>query len=203
MSINLRHPLPGAPLTAHFGYRPGFTENGIYIPPMLHNGTDFGAPAGTLIRAAHAGRVSYVGWDDLGGGWMVKVSAARFSTLYLHMREPSPLVRPGDAVRAGQGIGYVGMSGTATGPHLHFMLRLNGMDVNPYPYITATPPEEDEMSKAQYDAIMFQLGEIRKEQSKARQVTTWIKKRLGGSVKDGGTVTGLIRDAEAKTKPSA
>ena len=75
------------------------------------------------------------------------------------------------------------------------------MLVNPYPYITSTPIEEDEMSKAQFDAIMFQLGEIRKEQSKARQVTTWIKQRLGGSVK-GTNVTNQLRDL-ASTDPDS
>ena len=138
MSVKLIPPIPGAPVTAHFGWRPAFTENGVWVPAMLHNGTDYGAPAGTPIRAMAAGRVSFAGWDYEGGGNAVKIGAAQASTMYLHMIRPTHL-RLGDHVAAGDVVGYVGSTGMSTGDHLHAMLQLGGQWINPLPYIAATP----------------------------------------------------------------
>lgn len=140
MAISLAHPLPGAAATGGFRWRPAFTENGVHVPAMLHNGQDYGAPAGTPIRAAHAGTVVWSGWDNLGGGWGVMLTHADgWSTLYLHMQARSTDVTIGQRVSTGQTIGRVGMSGLATGNHLHFMLRVNGQDVDPVPYIRTAP----------------------------------------------------------------
>lgn len=144
MTIKLSHPLPGAEPTGSFRPRPAFTENGVYVPAMLHNGQDYGAPTGTAIRAAHAGRVIWSGWDPVGGGWGIQLQHDDgWSTLYFHMSHRSTDVTIGQRVTTGQTIGRVGMSGLATGPHLHFMLRRNGQDIDPVPYIVATPALPD------------------------------------------------------------
>lgn len=162
MAVSLVHPLPGGTPTGGFRWRPAFTENGVHVPAMLHNGQDWGAPAGTLIRAAHAGTVSGVFYDAAqGGGWMVRIHAHFGYTMYGHMLRQSPYVKVGDKVAAGQTIGEVGATGLATGTHLHFILNLNGRDVDPMPYIGASKPsqttpatpttgqeEEDEMAIA-------------------------------------------------------
>lgn len=140
--ITLAHPLPGGTLTAHYGPRPAFTQNGVFIPAMLHNGTDFAAPAGTPILAAHDGQVTFNGWDSAGGGWTVQVTGSFGRTMYCHMNQRSTVVRSGDHVAAGQVIGHVGSSGTATGPHLHFMLNFGHGWVNPHPYIGVAPPTQ-------------------------------------------------------------
>ncbi|KUF05526.1 M23 family metallopeptidase [Leucobacter sp. G161] len=136
MAIVLSHPIPGAPLSDAFGWRdaiPGVIGAG------LHNGQDYKADAGTLIRAAHGGTVVYNGWDPTGGGWMVRIAGDGSATLYLHMREQSPLVQVGQYVGVGVGVGYVGSSGASTGPHLHFMLEEDGAYVDPVPYIKTAP----------------------------------------------------------------
>jgi len=139
MSVKLQHPLPGRKQTAAFGWRPAFIENGVYIPAMLHDGADIGAPEGTPILAAHAGRVTFVGWWNDSAGWTVRIGSAFGSTVYCHQSGRSPLVNPGDEVRAGQPIGYVGQSGMATGAHLHFMLETGQGWIDPMPYVKATP----------------------------------------------------------------
>ncbi len=148
MSISLMHPIPGARPTDPFGWRAAIPG---VIGAQLHNGQDWAADAGTIIRAAHDGYVAWTGWDYAGGGWLVEVAAPGYATRYAHMRAQSPL-SPGQAVEAGQIVGYVGATGAATGPHLHFILRLDpGGPVDPMPYIdtpaasqappaTAVPP---------------------------------------------------------------
>lgn len=144
----LAHPLPGSTATGSFGWRPAFTENGVYVPAMLHNGQDYGAPTGTPIRAAHSGRIIWSGWDPVGGGWGIQLQHDDgWSTLYFHMSHRSTDVTIGQRVTTGQTIGRVGMSGLATGPHLHFMLRINGQDLDPVPYLTSTPAPLEPMGE--------------------------------------------------------
>lgn len=138
MAIRLIPPIPGAATTARFGWRPAFWEGGVWVPAMLHNGNDWAAASGTPIQAMHSGRVTFAGWDYLGGGNSIKIGAAQFSTMYLHMIRPTHL-RVGDHVSTGDVIGYVGSTGLSTGDHLHGMLQLGGMWVDPLPYISATP----------------------------------------------------------------
>lgn len=155
MAIILSHPLPGCTYTDGFGWRPAIPSIG--LPAQHHNGQDMaGVPAGTPILAAHTATVEWVGWDN-SGGWGVRLDSPEgYSTLYFHMRERSPLVKVGDRVSAGQPIGHVGATGLATGPHLHFMLRVNGVDVDPVPYISGAPApgetsqdmESEEMKRA-------------------------------------------------------
>ncbi|CAG7618506.1 M23 family metallopeptidase [Leucobacter soli] len=145
MSLTLTHPLPEGEKTDGFGWRaaiPGVR------PAELHDGQDWAAAAGTRIRAAHAGRITYAGWDTTGGGWMVKIGSARCTTLYLHMQDHPP-VRAGDTVKAGQTIGHVGSTGNSTGPHLHFILRMpDGTPVDPIPYLKdADAMTKDEMNE--------------------------------------------------------
>ena len=107
----------------------------------FHNGTDIAAPMYTPIRAAAAGVVVTVGQPYLAfGDTAVVVIIAHgfnFSTLYGHLdnRVRLPAVSIGQPVEAGQIIGYVGMTGFTTGPHLHFMTILDGRAVNPASYL--------------------------------------------------------------------
>lgn len=140
MAISLTHPLPSGTPTAGYGWRPGFTENGVYVPPMLHNGQDYGAPAGTPILAAHSGKVIWAGWDSSGGGNGIQIQSddGYWSTLYFHMNAPT-WRKVGERIVGGKSIiGHVGMTGLATGNHLHFMLRSYGSDINPVPYIRSS-----------------------------------------------------------------
>ena len=95
----------------------------------FHAGLDFGAPYGSPIVAAADGQVIAAGWA---GGYGNEVQIAHGGgvvSLYGHMS--GIVARPGEVVRQGQVIGYVGSTGLSTGPHLHFEIKVNGQAVNP------------------------------------------------------------------------
>jgi len=96
-----------------------------------HRGIDFAAPAGTPIKAAGSGRVIYRGTKG-GYGNVVELSHSHgITTLYAHMSRFARNVGIGDRVAQGEVIGYVGMTGLATGPHVHYEYRVNGVYRNP------------------------------------------------------------------------
>ena len=96
-----------------------------------HRGIDFAAPVGTPIKAAGAGRVIFRGVKG-GYGNVVELSHSNgITTLYAHMSRFAREVGVGDRVAQGEVIGYVGMTGLATGPHVHYEYRVNGVYKNP------------------------------------------------------------------------
>ncbi len=110
--------------------QPGYYDNplpGGIITQSIHgwNAVDIGAPRGTPIRAAAGGTVivarSNGAWNGGYGNYVVITHDNNTETLYAHMTHA--IVSPGQAVLGGQVIGYVGMTGMATGPHLHFEVR--------------------------------------------------------------------------------
>ncbi len=104
-----------------------------------HKGVDYAAPTGTPIRAAGDGRITFRGWKSGYGNFVTIQHNKDISTAYGHMsRFASEKV--GQRVKQGQIIGYVGMTGLATGPHLHYEFRVDGQHRNP---LTVTlPPAE-------------------------------------------------------------
>ena len=116
-------PLPGHTyISYHFGEVDAFGNAG-------HRGTDIPAPEGTPILAAHSGTVSISGWNNSYGNQVLPDNGAGLSTRYAHMTQTA--VTAGEAVTAGQVIGYVGNTGDSTGNHLHFEVMQNGVRVNP------------------------------------------------------------------------
>ncbi len=96
-----------------------------------HRGVDYAAAIGTPIKAAGDGRVIFRGRKGGYGRAIIIQHGQRYSTLYGHMSKYAGKVKNGSRVRQGQTIGYVGMSGLATGPHLHYEFRVNGVHRNP------------------------------------------------------------------------
>jgi peptidoglycan hydrolase-like protein with peptidoglycan-binding domain len=97
---------------------------------MFHTGIDYPAAYGTPVAAAGRGCVSSAGYDSGGYGKLVVIQhRAGMTSWYAHLARIS--VRPGQCVVAGSRIGTVGATGHATGPHLHFELRVRGAAVNP------------------------------------------------------------------------
>jgi murein DD-endopeptidase MepM/ murein hydrolase activator NlpD len=96
----------------------------------MHTGVDFGAPSGAPIRAAAGGIVLLSAYNRGYGNCVILYHGGGVSTLYGHCSER--LVREGQSVRSGQLIARVGATGMATGPHLHFEVRRNGVPVPPY-----------------------------------------------------------------------
>lgn len=116
-------PLPGHTyISCHFGEVDAFGNAG-------HRGTDIPAPEGTPILAAHSGTVLVSGWNDSYGNQVLLDNGAGLSTRYAHMTQTA--VTAGEAVTAGQVIGYVGSTGDSTGNHLHFEVMQGGVRMNP------------------------------------------------------------------------
>jgi len=96
-----------------------------------HMGTDYAAPTGTPVHAAGDGRVSFEGTRGGYGNAIVLEHSNSVSTLYGHMSRFAINVHMGSHVSQGDIIGYVGMTGLATGPHLHYEYLMNGVHMNP------------------------------------------------------------------------
>jgi len=99
-------------------------------PRNPHNGEDIGAPMGTEVAATNDGVVRLTVDHIFSGRGVFVDHGLGFYSMYFHLSEI--LVRDGDLVKAGQIIGKVGATGRATGPHLHWGVKLNGARVNPY-----------------------------------------------------------------------
>ena len=126
----LRSSPPHSPLTLTwplpFPVGDGFGPRG----DRFHAGIDILSPHGVPVAAARSGRVVYAGWRE--GGWGIEVTIAHGNgvrTIYAHLSTTA--VSLGDRVAAGAMIGRVGSTGDATGPHLHFEVRVRGAAVDP------------------------------------------------------------------------
>ena len=96
----------------------------------FHSGIDYPGATGTAVTAAAAGRVTFAGWLEGGWGRLIVVAHARGTrTMYAHLSRVT--VRVGQRVAARHRVGSIGASGAATGPHLHFEVRLRGAAVDP------------------------------------------------------------------------
>lgn len=96
-----------------------------------HMGTDYAAPIGTPVHAAGDGRVEFEGWRGGYGNAIVLAHADEIQTLYGHMSRFARGIHVGSDVQQGEIIGYVGMTGLATGPHLHYEYLLHGVHMDP------------------------------------------------------------------------
>ncbi|MBM7866546.1 peptidoglycan DD-metalloendopeptidase family protein [Heliobacterium gestii] len=115
-------PLDGV-VTSPFGPRRG----------AFHHGIDIAGDRGETIRAAQRGRILFAGWKPIYGRTVIVEHPYGVVTLYAHAQKV--LVREGDEVERGQPIAQVGATGVATGPHLHFEVRLDSRTVNPATYL--------------------------------------------------------------------
>ncbi len=112
-----------------------------------HHGVDFSAPVGTPVRAVASGVVTFAGRSGRYGNQIEIEHQQPYATSYSHLQKFARGVGAGTAVRKGQVIGFVGASGMATGPHLHFMLFENGVYVDP---LTVKLPTDEQISGARW-----------------------------------------------------
>jgi murein DD-endopeptidase MepM/ murein hydrolase activator NlpD len=128
----------------------GYT-GGRYHPVLRrirpHRGVDFSAPSGTPVRAVASGVVTFAGRSGHYGNHIEIEHAHPYSTSYSHLRGYARGLKVGTTVRKGQVIGYVGSSGMATGPHLHFMLFENGNYVDP---LTVKLPADEQITGSRW-----------------------------------------------------
>jgi len=156
----LRTPVAQARITSSFGMRLhpilGFTR--------MHEGVDFGAPSGAPVFAAGDGVVEEARWSGGYGRWLKIRHASGLETGYAHLSDWAAGVGPGARVRQGQVVAFVGASGLATGPHLHFEVFSNGQRIDPQlaegVAIAARAPGSDAFRarKATIDAQLAMLG---------------------------------------------
>jgi murein DD-endopeptidase MepM/ murein hydrolase activator NlpD len=127
----LRTPVEFSRITSRF-------SSGRFHPILkkwrAHKGVDYGAPPGTPVRATADGRILSMGWNGGYGKRIVIRHNATYSTVYAHLSRYNAKLRVGGFVEQGQIIGYVGATGLATGPHLHYEFRVNGVHRNPLTY---------------------------------------------------------------------
>ncbi|SEQ24089.1 Murein DD-endopeptidase MepM and murein hydrolase activator NlpD, contain LysM domain [Solimonas aquatica] len=96
-----------------------------------HKGVDYAAATGTPVHATADGKVEFAGVKNGYGNVIMLQHGSQYETVYGHLSRFRPGLRSGASVRQGQIIGYVGMTGLATAPHLHYEFRVNGMHKNP------------------------------------------------------------------------
>ncbi|WP_181175878.1 M23 family metallopeptidase [Mesorhizobium sp. B2-3-4] len=123
----LRNPLPAGKFRSGFGAR----KHPILGYVRMHTGVDWAAPIGTPIIAAGNGVIEKVGWAGGYGKQIIIRHANGYETSYNHQSAFAKGIEPGMRVRQGQTIGYLGQTGLATGPHLHYELIVNGTKVDP------------------------------------------------------------------------
>ncbi len=122
-----RTPVEFSRISSRFGKR----FHPILNRMRAHKGVDYAAPTGTPIRATSDGKVIHKGRKGGYGKTVILKHGKRYSTLYAHMSRYGKGLRRGQTVKQGQIIGYVGQSGSATGPHLHYEFRIDGVHRNP------------------------------------------------------------------------
>lgn len=136
------NPLAGRPYTLTSGFGPRSSPGG--VGSTWHLGEDMATSAGTQIRAACSGVVTFASWDDAGGNATIIFcgSGSKVSTYYAHQTQRASGITAGARVTIGQVIGYVGSTGHSTGPHLHFGVMTNsstrawsGTFVDPLPFM--------------------------------------------------------------------
>lgn len=138
----------------------GFNPNRLH--PKLgvrrpHRGVDYAAATGTPIRAAGDGKIIHHGWKGGYGRTIIIQHGSKYSTLYAHMSSYAKGLGTGSRVRQGQVIGYVGNSGLATGPHLHYEFLVDGVHRNP---VTVPLPEAQPIAKRLMPAFLEQTAPL-------------------------------------------
>ena len=124
----LRSPVDFTRISSHFTTR--------RFHPVLnrfrsHRGTDYAASRGTPIKATGDGKIIKANYSRSYGNHVIIKHGTRYTTLYAHMSKIARKMKTGASVKQGQIIGYVGSTGLATGPHLHYEFRVNGIHKNP------------------------------------------------------------------------
>jgi len=125
--VFLRSPLEFSRITSGFGLR----RHPILQEWRAHQGVDYGAPPGTRVKATGDGVVAFAGLKHGYGNLIVLRHHGGYSTYYAHLRGFARGVKPGKRILQGETIGYVGQTGWATGPHLHYEFRVHDQNRNP------------------------------------------------------------------------
>ncbi len=159
----MKTPVDGARLSSGFGNRKhpilGFTK--------MHKGVDFAAPKGTPIMAAGDGVIERCSPYSSYGNYVCIRHNGNTKTAYAHLSRFAKGMKSGTKVRQGQIIGYVGATGRASGPHLHFEVIQNGKHVNPTKVTQLASNKLSGTTLASFHANKARIESIRREKAKA------------------------------------
>ena len=124
----LRTPVEFSYISSHYNLN---RKHPVLNKIRAHTGVDYAAPTGTPVRSTSSGTVSFIG-NKGGYGKLIEIKHSEdYSTRYAHLSKFSPRLSNGSKVEQGETIGYVGQTGLATGPHLHYEFRVSGNHTNP------------------------------------------------------------------------
>ena len=143
----MRNPLDFSRISSHFNLR---RKHPVLNRIRAHKGVDYAAATGTPIKATGDGKVQFIGNKGGYGRTIIVKHGEKYSTLYAHLSRFRKGLKRGQAVEQGQVIGYVGQSGLATGPHLHYEFRMDGVHRNP---VTVALPQADSISTEEADSF--------------------------------------------------
>jgi len=124
----IRTPVDFARISSHFNLK---RKHPVLHKIRAHKGTDYAASTGTPIKATGDGKIIHAGRKGGYGNTVIIQHGQKITTLYAHMNKFARNVKSGKRVKQGQIIGYVGATGLASGPHLHYEFRVNGVHKNP------------------------------------------------------------------------
>lgn len=154
----LKAPLKFTRISSRFSYHRKHPVTG---KVKAHTAVDYAAPTGTPVQSIGDGTVTLCGWDPTGGGNRIRIRHMNgYETCYMHLRGFAKGVRAGSRVAQGQVIGYVGATGTATGPHLDFRVWKDGKPIDPLKMIS--PPAQP-LNKANMDSLSVLVGKYKAE----------------------------------------
>ncbi len=140
----LRNPMEVVRITSPFNLS---RRHPVLNTIRAHKGVDYGAATGTPIFATGKGKVAFIGGKGGYGKTVILQHGRKYSTLYAHMSRFGKGLKLGDRVEQGQVIGYVGKTGLATGPHLHYEFRINGKHTDPQ---TVNFPGAESLPKSEF-----------------------------------------------------
>ncbi|MDX8405449.1 MAG: peptidoglycan DD-metalloendopeptidase family protein [Mariprofundus sp.] len=136
-----------------------------------HRGVDYAASRGTPIHAIGDGFIRFAGWKHGYGRFILITHNNRnHSTAYAHMRGFARGIKRGMRVKQGQTIGYVGMSGLATGPHLHFEFRVRGVAVNP---LAVKHPPAQPVARREHNRFVQQTAPLLTQLKQLQSQAEW------------------------------
>lgn len=154
----LKAPLKFTRISSKFSYSRLHPVHRVYRP---HLGVDYAAPKGTPVHAVADGVVTFKGWNGGGGNTLKIKHAGNIVTGYLHLSRFAKGINQGSRVSQGQLIGYVGSTGTSTGPHLDYRVWKGGKAINPLtvPQEPSEPVKKENMAEFEFvrDRIIAEL----------------------------------------------
>ena len=151
----MKTPINGARLSSSYGMR----KHPISGYNKMHKGVDFAAPSGTPIFAAGNGVIEYAGRNGGYGKYIRIRHDSTYKTAYAHLKSYKKGISSGVRVKQGDVIGYVGSTGKSTGPHLHYEIIVNGIQINPATLKLPSGRKLNEQQLNEFKSLVLNIDE--------------------------------------------